>query len=421
MERLLVEGGERLRGEVRVHGAKNSSLPILAASLLSGGETILRNCPRLSDVDAAIEILLYLGCSVVREGSTVVINSDRIQENEIPEALMHEMRSSIVFLGAMVSRLSKVKLSFPGGCELGPRPIDLHISSLKKLGVEINEEYGYLDCKVDGGLHGAKITLAFPSVGATENILLASVMAEGTTVIHNAAQEPEIIDLANYLISRGAKIKDAGKSTVTIEGVDHLDSTEYTVMPDRIVATSYLSAAAITGGDVLITDVNPDDLESVLPVLEQAGCRLRIYDNGIFLSGPAIIQPVKNIRTMPYPGFPTDAQAPIMALLTLSNGTSVFVENIFENRYKHAGELARMGADIKVEGKVAIVQGVQKLYGTSVEATDLRGGAALVIAALAANGVTRINNIGHIDRGYEAIESVFSSLGGKIVRESIPR
>ena len=421
MERLLVEGGERLRGEVRVHGAKNSSLPILAASLLSGGETVLKNCPRLSDVDAAIEILLYLGCSVVREGSTVVINSNRILENEIPEALMHEMRSSIVFLGAMVSRLSKVKLSFPGGCELGPRPIDLHISSLKKLGVEISEEYGCLDCKVDGGLHGAKITLAFPSVGATENILLASVMAEGTTVIHNAAQEPEIIDLANYLISRGAKIRDAGKSTVTIEGVDHLDSTEYTVMPDRIVATSYLSAAAITGGDVLITDVNPDDLESVLPVLEQAGCRLRIYDNSIFLSGPGMIQPVKNIRTMPYPGFPTDAQAPIMALLTLSNGTSVFVENIFENRYKHAGELARMGADIKVEGKVAIVQGVPKLYGASVEATDLRGGAALVIAALAANGVTRINNISHIDRGYEAIETVISSLGGKIVREIVRR
>lgn len=416
MEKLIVKGGERLKGEIDVHGAKNSSLPILAAALIGGGETVLHNCPMLSDVDAAIKILIYLGCSVKRCESTLIINSDNVNQCEIPENLMHEMRSSIVFLGAIISRMNKARLSFPGGCELGPRPIDLHIASLKKLGVSINEEYGALLCEAKDRLVGTKINLSFPSVGATENIMLASVMAKGETIIHNAAQEPEIIDLANYLISRGAKIKDAGKSTVIINGVDELHSTEYKVMPDRIVATTYIGAVCITGGEVLIKNINPDDLESVIPVFEQAGAKLTVYKDSIYVVGQPIIRPVKNIRTMPYPGFPTDAQAPIMAMLTLSSGTSVFVENIFESRYKHAGELIRMGADIKLEGKVAIVTGVEKLYGASVEATDLRGGAALIIAALAASGETRIGSIGHIDRGYESIEKPLSSLGAKIVR-----
>lgn len=416
MERLCVEGGQRLRGEVRIQGAKNSSLPILAASLLSGGETVLRNCPILSDVDAAIRILTYLGCRVERDGNRVVINSDGVDKCDIPEKLMHEMRSSIVFLGALLSRFSQAKLSFPGGCELGPRPIDLHISSLQKLGVDIAEEYGCLNCEVKKGLTGAKIALAFPSVGATENILLASVLAKGETIIHNAAQEPEIVDLANYLIARGAKIKDAGKSTIVIEGVEKLHSCDYTVMSDRIVATTYLSAAAITGGEVVVSSIRPEVMESVLPVFEQAGCQLSVYENNIALAAPKRLRSVRNLRTMPYPGFPTDAQAPIMAMMTTADSTSVFVENIFENRYKHAGELIRMGADIKVEGKVAIVRGVQKLYGASVEATDLRGGAALVIAALAADGETRIQSIGHIDRGYEAIETALSGLGATIRR-----
>lgn len=417
MQRLIIEGGERLRGEVDVHGAKNSSLPILAASLLYGGKTVLKNCPDLSDVDAAIKILTFLGCSVSREDDTVIIDSSNIDQNEIPQELMHEMRSSIVFLGAIISRMGKAKLSFPGGCELGPRPIDLHISALKKLGVDIVEEYGSLCCEAKNGLAGTKISLSFPSVGATENIMLASVMAKGETIIVNAAQEPEIVDLANFLISRGAKIKDAGKSTVIIQGVDSLNDTEYTVMPDRIVATTYLCCAAITGGDILVNKMNTDDIESILPILEQSGCNMQIFSDKIHITGPSIIRPVKNIRTMPYPGFPTDAQAPIMALLTLSSGTSMFVENIFENRYKHASELVRMGADIKVEGKVAVVQGVKKLYGAHVEATDLRGGAALCVAALAAQGKTKISLISHIDRGYEAIEKSLSCLGAKIFRE----
>jgi len=417
MQRLIVQGGERLRGEVDVHGAKNSSLPILAASILYGGKTILHNCPNLSDVDAAIKILVFLGCSVERNGNTVIIDSDGIDKTEIPQDLMHEMRSSIVFLGAIISRMSKAKLSFPGGCELGPRPIDLHISSLEKLGVKITEEFGNLCCEATSGLNGTKISLSIPSVGATENIMLASVMAKGETVILNAAQEPEIVDLADYLISRGAKIKGAGKSTIVIQGVKRLDSTEYTVMPDRIVAATYLCSAAITGGDVLINKMNPEDIESILPILEQTGCKMCVYSDKIYITGPSIIRPAKSVRTMPYPGFPTDAQAPIMALLSLAGGTSIFIENIFESRYKHAGELIRMGADIKIEGRVAVVQGVKKLYGASVEATDLRGGAALCVAALAAEGITKIKSIAHIDRGYESIEEQLKKLGAKIKRE----
>lgn len=418
MERLLVKGGERLSGELFVQGAKNSALPILAATLISGGETILKNCPELSDVNAAIEILQHLGCSVKKEKNTVIINSENINTSEIPQKLMHEMRSSIVFLGAIISRKQKATLSFPGGCELGARPIDLHISALKRLGVVIREEYGFLDCETPNGLIGAKISLSFPSVGATENIMLASVIAKGETVIHNAAQEPEIVDLAEFLISCGAKIKDAGKSVIYIEGVESLHSTEYTVMPDRIVGATYLCAAAITGGEVRLKSVNPSHLESIFPALEQAGAKIGFEKDAITLVAPSILKPVKEIRTMPYPGFPTDAQAPIMAMLTLSSGTSIIVENIFESRYKHAFELMRMGADIKLEGKVSIITGVKKLYGACVEATDLRGGAALCVAALVADGQTEISNVFHIDRGYESIEKSLSLLGASIIRKT---
>lgn len=416
-EQLLIEGGVRLRGEIDVHGAKNSSLPILAASLLSGGETILHNCPKLSDVAAAVEILQHLGCIVTVADDAVIINSDNVNTSEIPQKLMHEMRSSIVFLGPIISRMKEATLYFPGGCELGARPIDLHISALRQLGVRISEEGELLRCSVGRELCGKKIALSFPSVGATENIMLASVLAKGETIIVNAAQEPEIVDLANYLISRGAKIKDAGKSTVIIKGVKKLNSTEYTVMPDRIVAATFITAAAITGGEVLINKLKPNDLESVIPIIEQAGASIKRYGNSVYVDGPAMIKPVKSVRTMPYPGFPTDAQAPVMALLSLANGTSVFVENIFENRYKHVSELVRMGADIKIEGRVAVVEGVKKLYGASVEATDLRGGAALVAAALAADGNTSIKNIFHIDRGYEHIEQALRKIEAKIIRD----
>lgn len=416
VEQLRIRGGVPLSGEIAVHGAKNSSLPLLAATILGKSQSVLHNCPRLSDVDAAIRILSYLGCAVERSGDTVCVDTSQLTHFDVPEDLMREMRSSIVFLGAIAARLGKTRISFPGGCELGPRPIDLHLSSLRALGLSIREDHGFLDCEVNGRLKGASISLAFPSVGATENILLAAATAEGTTQILNAAQEPEIIDLAEFLNACGAKISGAGKSTVVIEGVEELHGAEHTVIPDRIVAATYLCCAAATGGEILVRRVRPDDIAGILPVLEQTGCRIYTGEQSVYLKAPGRLKPVKSVRTMPYPGFPTDAQAPVMSLTALADGTSVFVENIFENRYKHVAELARMGADIKVEGKVAVVSGVRTLYGAGVDATDLRGGAALIVAGLAAEGETVVSRIHHIDRGYEQIETSLRSLGAQVER-----
>ena len=416
MSKFVVEGANKLSGEVLVHGAKNSALPILAATILCGAECVIHNCPNLSDVDASTRILRYLGCSVIREGKTLVINTKNMFKHDIPDLLMREMRSSIVFLGAIVSKMGRARLSFPGGCELGPRPIDLHLKSLREMGLIINEYHGMLDCVVPNRLKGAKIALSFPSVGATENIMLAAVKAKGTTVITNAAREPEICDLADYLNKSGARIYGAGEGTITIEGVDKLEGIEHTVIPDRIAAATFMSAAAITGSDLLIKQVNLSHLSSIIPMLEETGCIIKFDNNQIKIMSPERLRPIKIVRTMPYPGFPTDAQAPLMAVTTLSKGTSVFVENIFENRYKHVDELVRMGANIKVEGRVAVVEGTNSLYGTTVQANDLRGGAALIVAALAAEGVTQVTNIGHIDRGYEEIENVLSSIGASIKR-----
>lgn len=416
MSRLRIEGGQRLSGELSLQGAKNSSLPILAASLLGEGETVLHNCPNLSDVDAASRILQSLGATVERADETVRVDNRAVAGDQVPEQLMREMRSSIVFLGAILSRMGRATLSSPGGCELGPRPIDLHLEGLKRLGVEIVEEHGILHCEVPKGLHGAKVSLLFPSVGATENILLAAVLAKGKTAIHNAAQEPEIVDLANYLNSRGAKVLGAGKSTIFIEGVDHLHSTEYRVMPDRIVGATYLVAAAVTGGEIVLHQTDANDLESILPILEQMGCDVMTGSHQVWLRAPKRLRAAKQIRTMPYPGFPTDAQAPMMTALAVADGSSIVVENIFENRYKHAVELNRMGADIKIEGRIAVVTGVPKLYGATVYAEDLRGGAALVLAGLAAQGTTTVEQIHHIDRGYDTIEKKLQTLGASIRR-----
>ncbi len=416
MQSLVIEGGKRLSGEIKIQGAKNSALPLLAATILGQGETTLTNCPKLTDIYAACRILSYLGCRCRNEGNTITVDTSSLTNFEVPDDLMHEMRSSIVFLGAVIGRLGECRLSFPGGCELGPRPIDMHLSALRKMGVTIKEEYGLLDCRVEKELHGAKISLSFPSVGATENIMLAAVLAKGETEIRNAAREPEITDLANYLNLCGAKIYGAGESTITIVGVDRLSGCQYEVMPDRIVTATYLCAAAITGGEINLTKTCAEDIDSVIPVLEEMGCYIYSYTDNIYINSRKILKPVKIIRTLPYPAFPTDAQAIVMATLCKAKGTSIFVENIFENRYKHVCELTKMGADIKVEGKVAIVEGVEKLYGTTVSSTDLRGGAAMVLAGLAADGTTIVTDIRHIDRGYEEIEKVLSSVGAHIAR-----
>lgn len=415
MERFVIKGGHRLEGSLPVQGAKNSALPILAASLLAG-DCVLHNCPQLTDVEAARTILKHLGGDSRREGDSIIVQADSVCSHEIPDELMRTMRSSVVFLGAVVAKCGKAKISMPGGCELGPRPIDLHLQALKRLGVTIREEGGYLDCQVQNGLRGAEIPLPFPSVGATENVMIAASLAEGETVIKNAAREPEINDLADFLNACGAKISIQGGGDVVIEGVKALHPAEHRVIPDRIAAATYLCCAAITGGDVTLTKVRPEHLSAVLPCLEEMGCQLTLEKEIIRLRAPKALSSLRCVRTMPYPGFPTDAQSPLMSVSCLARGTSMFVENIFESRYKQVPELIRMGADIKVEGRVALVRGVPRLHGSSLCCTDLRGGAAIVVAALAAHGVSQITAIEHIDRGYEMFENHLRSLGGDIER-----
>ncbi|MCI1982438.1 MAG: UDP-N-acetylglucosamine 1-carboxyvinyltransferase [Oscillospiraceae bacterium] len=416
MPKLVINGARKLQGEIRIHGAKNSTLPLMAASLVCGGKCVLHNCPLLSDVDTAIRILRHLGCSVTCSTGKVEIDPLPADRFDIPDHLMREMRSSIIFLGAIVSRMGKALLSFPGGCELGPRPIDLHLSALRKMGVTIDESHGCLDCSVPDGLKGANINLSFPSVGATENIIIAAVLAKGETVITNAAREPEIWDLADFLNSCGAKIRGAGGSTIFIEGVSSLSGCEHRVIPDRIAAATYLAAAAATGSRLTVSNIIPEHLEPVFPAFEESGCRLELEGDRVRITAPDRLNRIRNVRTMPYPGFPTDAQAPVMAMTSIADGTSIFVENIFESRYKHVGELMRLGAHIKVEGRVAVVEGVSHLSGACVEATDLRGGAALVVAGLAARGVTEIRGLHHLDRGYEFMEENLASLGAHIKR-----
>ncbi len=416
MESIIINGTKKLRGEIDIQGSKNSSLPILAACVLVDGVSIIHNCPYLTDVDAAIKILEHLGCTVKRENHTLTVDSRSISCYNIPADLMHEMRSSIVFLGSMISRMGKAELSSPGGCEIGLRPIDLHLSAFRTLGVRIDESFGHLSCEADLPLKSATVSLSFPSVGATENIILASVFAKGRTIILNAAREPEILDLAAFLNKCGCKVKVEPEGTVVIDGVKKAHSAEHTVIPDRIVALTYMAATAAAGGDVILKNVDPSHFMSVNPVFEKAGCNVRPDGKSVRIISDSRLHCVRDIRTMPYPGFPTDAQAPVMAMLCKAAGTSVIVENIFESRYKHVGELVRMGAKIKVEGKVAIIDGVNTLYGSRVESIDLRGGSALVVAGLAAEGKTIITGIKHIDRGYEKIEDCLKAVGAEIER-----
>lgn len=416
MGKLVIEGGERINGEIRVQGAKNAVLPILAATVMADGVSVIKNCPKLRDVEKTELVLQRLGCRVARDNDTITVDTSGMCDCRICEDLMREMRSSIVFLGAIVSRCKRAVVSMPGGCPIGLRPIDLHLKALEKLGVDIEEQHGYIKCTADK-IEGGKIHLDFPSVGATENAMLAAVYANGTTTISNAAREPEIVDLGNFLNAMGARVYGTGTGIITIHGVERLYGTEYTIMPDRIVAATYLAASAITGGEILLTDVNSDDMGAMLHVLSEMGVSLKTDKNTIWQTAPERLKSVHTIRTMPYPGFPTDIQSPFMSLAALARGTSVFVENIFENRFQHVDELSRMGADIKVEGRSAVVRGVKKLQGANVVARELRGGAALVTAALAANGTTVIDGTEFIDRGYENIEKYLISCGAKIRRE----
>lgn len=415
MSKFVINGGNKLIGQLRIGGAKNAVLPILAATVLNGKESILYDCPALKDVDTMIEILKSIGCKVSFKDNVLSVDSSTLSSHEIPEHLVREMRSSIFLMGPMLARCGKIKISYPGGCEIGPRPIDLHLKALRELGVTINEAHGFLECEVSD-LRGCEIQLDYPSVGATENAMLAAVMAKGATKIRNAAKEPEIVDLQTYLNGIGAKVSGAGTSEIVIEGVDRLQEAKHHIMPDRIVAGTILAAVAITGGEVTLDNVVPEHIQPILSKLKESGCLILEKERQIKLKTPNQIRAVDMIKTLPYPGFPTDMQAQFMALMSVAKGTSIFTETIFENRYKHVSELTRMGANIKVDGRVAVVKGVKRLTGAKLSAKDLRGGAALVIAGLAAEGTTVVDQIIHIERGYDRFDKMLEQLGAQIYR-----
>lgn len=415
MQELFVEGGYRLSGELTIQGSKNGVLPVLAATIVCAGECRIENCPRLRDVDASIAILRHLGCCTRWEDGALLVDTTHMDKNEVPDALMREMRSSVIFLGAILARQGEALLSYPGGCELGPRPIDMHLSALRTLGAEIEERGGMLRCRAKK-LAASEIVLPLPSVGATENALLAACGAEGTTVVYNAAREPEIVELQGFLNALGAEVRGAGGSIITVAGKRPLHGGTHRVIADRIVGATYLCAAAACGGEVRLTGVDYRALSTVTGALTEAGCRVRSEETAVTLESDGRLKAIRPVRTAPYPGFPTDAQPALMAALLKSDGSTVFVENIFENRYRHVDELARMGAEVRVAGRVAVVSGVEMLHGASVKCTDLRGGAALALAALQASGETRISRLEHIDRGYESLERDLSRLGARIER-----
>jgi UDP-N-acetylglucosamine 1-carboxyvinyltransferase len=414
-EKLIISGGKRLQGTVRIDGAKNSALSIMAATLLTKDVCILRNVPRLTDVDTMGEVIRKLGIKVEWGGdNTLYIDSDDFNNCEAPYELVKMMRGSILVMGPLLARLKKAKISLPGGCSIGARPVDYHIKGFEALGAQVEVEKGYIEAKVDK-LKGDDIYLDFPSLGATENIMMAACLAEGITTIENAAKDPEVVELGHFLNKMGAKVEGLGTDLIKIEGVKELHGINYTIIPDRIEAGTYMVAAAITGGDVLIEKADPLLLKPLIVKLEEAGVRIELEKNLIKVTGPDRVKAV-DIKTLPFPGFPTDMQPQFMALSCVAKGTSVITETVFENRFVHTGDLIRMGADIKVEGHSAIIKGVKELSAAPVMASDLRGGAALVLAGLVSEGTTELSRIYHLDRGYVKLEEKLNSLGADIKR-----
>lgn len=413
MEKFIVAGEVQLAGSVKINGAKNATLPLMAATLLCSGVSVLHNVPDLRDIAMMRDILQMLGAKIRREGATLIIDTTGVSKLEIPEHLMREMRASVFLMGPLLGRFRTVRLSFPGGCAIGPRPINLHLKALEKIGAAINDRGGFIDARA-ARLTGGEINFDFPSVGATENAMMAAAVADGTTIIRNAAREPEVIDLQSLLVKMGAEISGAGTDTIVIHGVERLTPAEHRIIPDRIEAGTFLVAGAITRGDVTIENVIPAHLFSIIDKLQEIGARVDASGTTIRIRGGELRG--VDIKTLPFPGFPTDLQAPLLAALTIAKGTSIITETIFENRFKHVDELGRMGAKIKVEGRTAIIRGVPKLSGAIVAAQDLRAGAALVLAALAAEGLSEIEHVYHIDRGYEALEKRLRQLGANIRR-----
>lgn len=420
LEKFVIKGGTPLSGKIRVQGAKNAALPIMAASLLAEGVHQIKYVPNLLDIEVMIKILEAIGAKVEFSNNIINVDTSNITSTKIPEILMSQMRSSIFLMGPLLARFGEVTISKPGGCAIGERKIDLHLKGLAELGATIEEVDGFYKCRTTG-LIGTDIFLDYPSVGATENIMMAAVRAKGETRIENAAKEPEIVDLQNYLNKMGAKINGAGTNLITIKGVERLNTSSYKIIPDRIVVGTLMAAVAIAGGRVEIENVIPEHVAIITDYLQRIGIEISIDNDTIIVQRDKDmgIRPINRIITSPYPGFPTDMQAQFMSLLVIADGVSIIEERVFDSRYKHVLELRKLGANIRIDEDVFILNGVEKLIAAEVEATDLRAGAALILAGLAAQGTTIVNNISHIDRGYENIEALLQSMGANITRESV--
>ncbi|MFJ5717136.1 UDP-N-acetylglucosamine 1-carboxyvinyltransferase [Neobacillus sp. NPDC093127] len=416
MEKIIVRGGQRLYGTVKVEGAKNAVLPVIAATLLaSDGKSVICDVPTLSDVYTINEVLRNLHAEVVFENNTVVVDASRELKDEAPFEYVRKMRASVLVMGSLLARNGRARVALPGGCAIGSRPIDQHLKGFEAMGAKVKVGNGFIEAEVDGRLKGAKIYLDFPSVGATENIMMAATLAQGTTIIENVAKEPEIVDLANFLNKMGARVRGAGTGTLRIEGVDVLFGAEHNIIPDRIEAGTFMVAAALTGGNVLVQGAVPEHISSLIAKMEEMGVTIIEEEDGVRVIGPERLKAV-DIKTMPHPGFPTDMQSQMMALLLRAEGTSMITETVFENRFMHVEEFRRMNADIKIEGRSVILNGLSNLQGAEVSATDLRAAAALILTGLVSEGVTRVTELKHLDRGYVNFHGKLASLGADIER-----